>query len=254
MVAMKELHPYLQHDGFLAFAHRGGAHEAPENTMKAFQYAVDLGYAYIETDCYATRDGVLLSFHDEQLDRVTDAKGIIADMDYAELKDARIGGTEPIPLMEELFTTWPKLKINIDPKHDNAVEPLIALLRRVNALDRVCVGSFSDARIAQVRQAFGHDVCTSMGPKEAGRFWLAKRHLPVGRFDANCVQAPVKHGLLTLVDEAAVRAAKRHGLQIHVWTIDDEAEMRRLIAMGVDGIMTDRPALLRDVLNSLKSF
>lgn len=248
---MTDLHPYLQHEGVLAFAHRGGALEAPENTMKAFQYAVDLGYAYVETDAYATRDGVLLSFHDDRLDRVTDAKGRIADLDYAEIRNARIGGAEPIPLLEELLTAWPKLKVNIDPKHDNAVEPLIALLKRLNALDRVCVGSFSDARIGRVRAAFGPDACTSMGPKEVVRFWLAKRRIPTGRFGANCVQIPVRQGRFRLVDEAAVRAARRHGLQIHVWTIDDEAEMRRLVALGVDGIMTDRPALLRIVLNSL---
>ena len=249
---MKDLHPYLRNDGLLAFAHRGGALEAPENTMKAFQYAVDLGYAYIETDAYATRDGVLLAFHDDRLDRVTDRKGVIADLDYADIRAARIGGSEPIPLLEELLTTWPAVKINIDPKHDGAVEPLIALLKRLNALERVCIGSFSDTRIARVRGAFGPAVCTSMGPKEVARFWLAKRRIPVGRFGANCAQIPVKQSGVTLVDAVAVRAAKRLGLQIHVWTIDDEAEMRRLIALGVDGIMTDRPSLLRGVLKSIQ--
>ena len=248
---MKDLHPYLRHEGVLGFAHRGGALEAPENTMKAFQYAVDLGYAYVETDAYATRDGVLLAFHDDRLDRVTDARGLIGELGYADIRKARIGGSEPIPLLEELLTAWPSLKVNIDPKHDGAVEPLIALLKRLDALDRVCVGSFSDARIARVRAAFGADVCTSMGPKEVVRFWLAKRRVPVGRFVANCVQIPVRQGRFRLVDEAAVRAAQRHGLQVHVWTIDDEDEMRRLIGLGVHGIMTDRPALLRTVLKSL---
>jgi glycerophosphoryl diester phosphodiesterase len=247
---MKELHPYLRHNGILAFAHRGGALEAPENTMQAFQYAVDLGYAYVETDAYATRDGVLLAFHDDRLDRVTDARGVISELDYADIRGARIGGSQPIPLLEELLTAWPALKVNIDPKHDGAVEPLIALLKRLGALDRVCIGSFSDARIARVRAAFGPAVCTSMGPKEVARFWLAKRHIPVGRFAANCAQIPVKQGRVTLVDAAAVRAARRLGLQIHVWTIDDEAEMRRLIALGIDGIMTDRPSLLRRVIKS----
>ncbi|MFT3808661.1 MAG: glycerophosphodiester phosphodiesterase [Micropepsaceae bacterium] len=245
------LHPYLQHDGIIAFAHRGGALDAPENTMKAFAYAVGLGYRYVETDAYATRDGVLLAFHDDRLDRVTDAKGLIAEMDYADIRGAKIGGSEPIPLLEELLTTWPDLRVNIDPKHDGAVAPLIDLLRRLNVLDRVCIGSFSDARIARVRAAFGKDACTSMGPREVARFWLAKRRIPAGRFGANCIQIPVKQGPVTLVDAAAVRAARRLGLKLHVWTIDDEAEMRRLAALGVDGIMTDRPALLRSVLNSL---
>ena len=123
---MKDLHPYLRHEGVLGFAHRGGALEAPENTMKAFQYAVDLGYAYVETDAYATRDGVLLAFHDDRLDRVTDARGLIGELDYADVRKARIGGSEPIPLLEELLTAWPSLKVIIDPKHDGAVEPQIA--------------------------------------------------------------------------------------------------------------------------------
>ncbi len=248
------LHPYLQHDGVIAFAHRGGALEAPENTMKAFAYAVELGYRYVETDAYATRDGVLLAFHDDRLDRVTDRKGVIGEMDYADVKGALIGGAERIPLLEDLLTAWPDLKINIDPKHDGAVAPLIDLLRRMNALDRICIGSFSDARIARVRAAFGAAVCTSMGPREVGRFWLAKRRIPTGRFRANCIQIPVKQGPFTLVDAASVRTAHRLGLKMHVWTIDDEAEMRRLVALGVDGIMTDRPSLLRSVLKSSSGF
>lgn len=245
------LHPYLQNDGIIAFAHRGGALEAPENTMKAFDYAVGLGYRYVETDAYATRDGVLLAFHDDRLDRVTDQKGLIADLDHADVRKARIGGTEPIPLLEELLTTWPELRINIDPKHDGAVAPLIALLRRMNVLDRVCIGSFSDARINEVRTAFGEAVCTSMGPREVARFWLTKRRIPAGRFAANCIQIPVRQGPFRLVDAASVAAAHRRGLKLHVWTIDDEAEMRRLAALGVDGIMTDRPSLLRSVLTSI---
>ncbi len=242
------MHPFLKHGGVLAFAHRGGALEAPENTMKAFSYAVSLGYSYLETDAYATRDGVLLAFHDDRLDRVTDRRGLISELDYAEVRQARIGGCDPIPLMEEVLDAWPHVKVNIDAKHDGAVEPLIALLRDKQALDRVCVGSFSDGRLKRVRAAFGGDVCTSMGPIEVGRFWLAKRGIPVGRFGANCAQIPVKQGPATLVDAAAVKAARRLGLQIHVWTIDDQSEMERLVDLGVDGLMTDRPSLLRSVL------
>ena len=242
------MHPYLQHEGVLAFAHRGGALEAPENTMKAFAYAVGLGYRYIETDAYATRDGVLLAFHDDRLDRVTDRRGLIAELDYAEVRQARIGGSEPIPLLEELLTAWPEVRVNIDAKHDGAVAPLLALLKRMDVLDRVCIGSFSDSRLAQVRAVFGSEACTSMGPKEAARFWLARRRLPVGRFAANCAQLPVKQGIATLVDSAAVAAANRLGLQLHVWTIDDPAEMAAMLDLGVDAIMTDVPPLAARLL------
>ena len=125
--------PYLEHGGVLAFAHRGGALEAPENTMKAFSYAVSLGYRYLETDAYATADGVLVSFHDRFLDRVTDQSGLLEALPYSVLERARIGGSEPIPLMEALLTRWPDVRFNIDPKHDAAVAPLIALIKRIGA-------------------------------------------------------------------------------------------------------------------------
>ncbi len=147
-----------------------------------------------------------------------------------------------------MLSAWPEARVNIDPKRDSAVAPLIALLRRMDVLDRVCIGSFSDRRIAAFRSAFGKAVCTSMGPREAARFWLAKRRVPVGAFGADCAQLPLEQYGAKLVDPAAVAAANRIGLQVHVWTIDDEAEMERLVEMGVHGIMTDRPALLRDVL------
>lgn len=155
---------YLDHPGLLAFAHRGGALEAPENTMKAFEYAVELGYRYLETDAYATQDGVLISFHDDKLDRVSDSKGAIEALTWGEVRKARIGGGEPVPLMEELFERFPDVRINIDPKHDAAVAPLIALIKRMGAEGRVCIGSFSGKRIKQVQDAFDGRVCTSLGP------------------------------------------------------------------------------------------
>ncbi|MEP5368716.1 glycerophosphodiester phosphodiesterase family protein, partial [Parvibaculum sp.] len=152
--------PYLEFDGLLAFAHRGGAGAWPENTMPAFQGAVDLGYRYIETDVHATRDGVLLAFHDDKLDRVTDMQGVIAEMDYAEVRKARIAGTEPIPLMAELLAAWPDIRINIDPKRDNAARPLVQLLKEAKAVERVCVNSFSGRRTAGIRDALGPNLCT----------------------------------------------------------------------------------------------
>jgi len=241
-------HPFLEHGGLLAFAHRGGALEAPENTLKSFQHAVDLGYRYIETDAYATRDGVLVSFHDDRLDRVTDMKGQIEALTWDEVSRARIGGAEPIPLMEDLLTRWPGTRVNIDPKHDAAVAPLVALIRRLGAEDRVCVGSFSGARIAQVQDAFDGRVCTSLGPMGVLKLKAASLGWPAFAWREGCAQVPVRANGITIVTRRVVEAAERHGLQVHVWTIDDEAEMNRLIDIGVHGLMTDRPALLKQVL------
>lgn len=242
------MHSYLDFDGFLAFAHRGGADEAPENTMAAFQSAVDLGYHYLETDAYTTSDGVLLSFHDDVLDRVTDRQGVLSDLPFDEVKLARVAGTEPVPLLAEVLDAWPDVRVNIDPKVDSAVEPLIRLLRNMDVLDRVCIGSFSSARIKAFRDAFGDRVCTSMGPAETVRLRAAAYGLPVGRLQANCAQIPVKRHGLTLVDPRMIRAANRLGIQVHVWTINEKEEMENLIDLGVHGLMTDQTTLLKQVL------
>ncbi len=242
---------FLDHDGPIAFAHRGGASEAPENTMPAFEYAVNLGYRYIETDVHATADGVLLAFHDAKLDRVTNRTGVIADLPYSEVAKARVDGREPIARLDELLNAWPDLRINIDPKKSNAVAPLISALRKSAAIDRVCIGSFSDQRIRTMRRELGPRLCTSSGPFETGRLLAAARGIPGGiPRGVAAAQVPVREGPIPIVTERFVSFLHRQGLQIHVWTIDDEAEMLRLLDLGVDGIMTDRPAVLRSVIES----
>lgn len=243
---------YLEHDGILAFAHRGGAGNGPENTMRAFQGAVDLGYRYVETDVHATRDGVLLAFHDDQLDRVTDQVGVIAEMDFAEVSRARVGGVEPIPRLEELLLAWPDLRVNIDPKRDNAVGPLVRVLRDCGAVERVCVTSFSGARAAAARAALGPRLCTGLGPGDTARLRFSSWSGPLaflwGGFEGGCAQIPLKQYGIRLVDRAFVDRAHTMGLQVHVWTIDDPSEMKRLADLGVDGLMTDQPAVLKAVL------
>lgn len=237
--------PFLDHDGPIPFAHRGGASEAPENTLPAFAHAIDLGYRYLETDVHATADGVLVAFHDDVLDRVTDRTGSIAESTWAEVREARVDGREPIPLLEDLLATWPDARINIDPKADSAVEPLAAVLDRAGALDRVCVGSFSDERIDRMRSLLGPELCTGAGPNELLSLF-GHGDVPLR---AQAAQVPpVGYDGKPLVTERFVATAHDHGLAVHVWTIDDPAEMHALLDLGVDGIMTDRPAVLRDVL------
>ena len=216
--------------------------------MPAFEAAVALGYRYLETDVHVTADGVLLAFHDDHLDRVTDRAGAISDLPWSEVREARVDGREPIPLLEDVLGNWPAVRVNIDPKHDSCVEALIDVLQRTNSIDRVCIGSFSDRRIATLRGRLGTRLCTSLGPRGMARLRASSFHLPLGMFAAGCAQVPTTVKGRTLVDERLVEAAHRHGLQVHVWTIDDPVEMQRLLDLGVDGLMTDRPAALRDVL------
>ena len=242
--------PVLDHPGPLAFAHRGGAGDWPENTMPAFEHAVSIGYTYVETDVHVTADGVLVAFHDDHLDRVTDRTGAIADLPHREVAEARVDGTEPIPLLEDLLGTWPELRVNIDPKHDGSVDALVEVVRRTDSIDRVCIGSFSDRRLARLRAALGPRLCTALGPRGTARLRGASWRIPTGRLAAGCAQVPRAMKGVTIVDRAFVAAAHERGLQVHVWTIDDPTEMHELLDLGVDGIMTDRPQVLRDVLEA----
>src|SRR6202035_2128295 len=155
---------FLDHPRPVAFAHRGGAAHAPENSWRAFEHAVGLGYGYLETDLQATADGVLVAFHDRTLDRVTGRPGRIARMSHRELSGALIDGTEPIPLLEDLLAAWPDVRLNIDLKDSPAVRPLAEVLRRTAAWDRVCVVSFSASRLRAARRVFERQVCMAASP------------------------------------------------------------------------------------------
>jgi glycerophosphoryl diester phosphodiesterase len=248
-------YPFLEHDGPIPFAHRGGAgwigRGPVENSLVAFQRAVDLGYRYLETDVHATSDGVLLVFHDKLLDRVTDSAGRVAALRADEVAKARIGGQEEIPLLEDLLGTFPEARFNIDVKHATAIDPLVTAVRRTNAIERVCVGSFSDHRLAAVRAALGPDLATSFGPRgvlavrAASELGMLRRLVRAG---VPCLQVPPSFAGLPVITPRFVRLAHRLGLHVHAWTIDDSAEMNRLLDLGVDGIMTDDLVALKEVL------
>lgn len=240
---------FLDHDGCLAFAHRGGAGEQLENTMEAFAHAVALGYRYVETDVHATADGVLLAFHDDRLDRVTDRRGCIGEMMYEDVRQARVGGYAPIPLLQEVLSSWPEIRLNIDPKSDQAVRPLINILKDLNAVGRVCITSFSDRRNRRIRRELADEICTGMGPREVWRLAGQSIGLPLGRFQAGCVQVPLSYRGIPIVTRRFVEAAHRHNLQVHVWTVDCPEEMARLLDLGVDGLMTDQAVVLKQVLS-----
>lgn len=242
--------PFLDHDGPIAMAHRGGAlhpdNVGYENSMHAFTHAVGLGYRYLETDLHATSDGVVVAFHDHRLDRVTDRSGEIARLPWSEVSKARINGHEPIPLLSDVLDAWPDVRFNLDVKADNGVEPAAELLRKLDAVDRVCVSSFSQPRLARIRRLLGERLATGFGPQEIIRL----RYLPMRpvRTAGACVQIPEVYGRIKVLTPALLRRAHAAGRQVHVWTVDDPAAMHRLLDAGVDGLITDRTDLLRDVL------
>lgn len=242
-------HPYLDWDGPIAWAHRGGATDQPENTMPAFEYAVGLGYRYVETDVQVTADGVLVAFHDDDLSRTCGRDGRISRLPWSEVRTAKVGGEAPIPLLEDLLGAWPDLRVNIDCKSNDAVDALVSTLRRCSALERVAIGAFDDLRLRRLRALLGQGLCSSLGPIGVAGLRLGVPGHGLNR-GAHAAQVPVRQGPLTVVDERFVARAHQRGLHVHVWTIDDPAEMHRLLDLGVDGIMTDRPAVLRGVLET----
>ncbi len=244
---MAHSHPYLDHSGPLAIAHRGGAGVHPENTERAFRHAVDLGFTHIETDVHVTADGVVVAFHDDDLDRVTDREGTIAELKWSEVSQARVSGTEPVCRLDDLLSAFPDTRFNLDPKHDAAIEPLAAVILAANAQRRVCVGSFSDRRADRLRRLVGPELCTATGVRRALFLWLRGWDLPMRHRHALVAQVPVRRGFLEVVTPRFIDAAHRCGVHVHVWTIDDPAEIGRLLDLGVDGIMTDRPEVLRRV-------
>jgi glycerophosphoryl diester phosphodiesterase len=241
--------PFLDAPLPLALAHRGYSPDGDENSMAAFQRAVDLGFRYLETDVRVTADGVALAFHDRFLDRVTDQHGRISALPYSVVRRARIRGREPIPLLVDVLTAWPEVRINVDVKAEGTVGPAVDAIRRTNSMDRVCLAAFSDARVAAVRQALGPGLTTALGPREAFALLRAGRR---GRTLSNptgqCVQVPPRLGRIRFVTPQFVQAAHDSGLQVHVWTVNRRAEMARLLDLGVDGIVTDEAVLLREVL------
>lgn len=242
----RAVHPYLSRTPPVGFAHRGGAGVHPENTLRAFEHAVGLGFVYLETDVHLTRDGVLVAFHDSRLDRVTDRSGRIADLTWAEVAEARVGGTEPILRFDELMAAFPAARVNIDPKSDRSIEALAAAIRDLAVEDRVCVTAFSRRRTRKVKALVGDALCTG-----GGALATLATILGVGRRlltrDVDVLQVPPSFRGLRIVRRAFVDRAHAWGMHVHVWTIDEVAEIEQLLDLGVDGIMTDEPARLREV-------
>jgi glycerophosphoryl diester phosphodiesterase len=252
-VSLRTGFPFLDEGGpVLAFAHRGGARHPDlsglENTVTAFAHAVTLGYRYLETDVHATSDGVLVAFHDAALERVTDGAGSLADLDAAQMAALRVGGREPVPTLADLVEAFPGARLNIDLKADAAVVPLAAFVAEHDLADRVLVGSFSGRRLRRFRQLAGPRVPTSAHPTEVVAFVLLPARWARRVSGAAALQVPHRLGRLTIAGRSVVRRAHAAGVQVHVWTVDDPAEMRLLLDRGVDGLMTDRTDLLRDVL------
>ena len=245
----------LRREGPLLVAHRGFSRDGLENSLAAFAAARELGADVLETDVHATADGVLVAFHDDRLDRTTDAEGELACTPWSVVSRARIGGREPVPRLAEVLEAFPGAVLNIDVKAPGAVGPLVALLRSTGAWERVVVASFSERRRRAVVRALPAGTATSAGAPLVAAVVAAVRS-PVPAAVRRRAVARALSGVDVLqvpVDVATdgfVRAVHDAGRLVHVWTVDDVPTMHRLLDAGVDGVMTDRTDLLRRVLDA----
>lgn len=257
-------HPYLDGPHPRAYAHRGWHLDgAPENTLAGFTRAVDEGYSYLEFDVHATADEVAVVHHDPTLDRTTDGAGRIALLHSGAVADVRVGGTEPVPLLADVLAALPDTRATIELKSAAAVDVTLAVLDRLDAWHRVCLGSYDERWLTRARRCAGPRLCTSMGQTAAfglrTRAWLDALPAPLSRlpalpFTGQLAQLPRRFGPLTVVDAQLVRTAHAAGREVHVWTVDEPAEMAELLDMGVDGLLSDRPDLLRTVLQERGSW
>ncbi|MCI0470388.1 MAG: glycerophosphodiester phosphodiesterase [Candidatus Aminicenantes bacterium] len=252
-----KLRKFLSHEHPLRFAHRGSTILWPENTLTAFQGVVDHGGIYIETDLHATKDGVIVLFHDDSLERTTDGRGLIEDWYWNDLRrlDAafyfkpeegypfRNRGVS-IPCLEEVLKTFPRVMLNLDLKQAG-IESLVAdFITRHGYEERVLIASFKDRRVRKCRSLLKNRTASSAGTWEAALSWAYSRIGKSYPLTADVLQVPVRRGGIAIVDKKFLKAAHSQGLQVHTWTIDEPGQMRRLIELGVDGIITNRIDLL----------
>jgi glycerophosphoryl diester phosphodiesterase len=263
-------HAYFMPDHFLVMAHRGGRSLGPESTLYTFERAVDLGAEVLEMDVQSTRDGHLVVLHDKTVDRTTNATGPVENYTLGELKEFDAGyrwspdngRTFPlrnrgvkIPTLAQVFETFKETRMNIEIKGSErgVISSLCRLIQGYDMSKKVMVASFDAGALREFRSVCT-DVATSAGSSEAIVFYcLQKMHLEsIYSPDAQALQVPETYGDLQVVNKRFVAAAHHRNMRVHVWTINDMNSMKRLLRMGVDGIMTDYPDRLLDVLKKQK--
>ncbi len=250
-------------------AHQGGDHLRPGNTLTAFAYAVELGADVLELDTHLTADGTVVVIHDDTIDRTTDGSGPVASYTFEALRAHDAGyrwrppdgadGVYPyrgqglvVPSLAEVLAAFPTVGVNLDMKSEvpGVAEATCATIREAGREASVVVASFVDANLRRFREICP-EVATSAGPDEVTSFYVFNL-LGLGRWTrpaADAFQVPVRQGSIEVVTPRMVRGLHERGVRLDVWTVNEEAEMRRLIDLGVDGIITDRPDLALALLD-----
>lgn len=242
----------------VVLAHRGGGNEAPENSIEAFRLMDELGFRYIETDCQSTADGTVVVFHDPILDRVTEASGQISEWAWNDLRHVIDHSGNPIVRLDDLLEEFSNLVFNLDAKHNGVARPMVDTIERHDARSRVSLASFSETRLAFLRRHLP-GVRSSMGTSAIARLLIGSNgskamqrltlhRLPGPAKGVEAVQVPEYFKNIRVINEDFIDVAHSRGLAVHVWTVNEENDMRRLLSLGVDGLITDEPSLARSVI------
>ena len=233
-------------------AHRGlNQHQMgiDENSIAAFEQALKFGATHIESDVHATKDGVAVLFHDDDLERVAGLPLKISELTFAELGEIQLTNGSTVPSLKEVLQHFPSLRLNLDVKAEAGCAATAKVLNEFKAFDRVLVSSFSKARKIQTLRLLDAKVATSAASTEVLGLWVTHKLFGIGfgliakNFDA--IQIPRSFGLIHLDTESFIRRARKHGLEVHFWTVNDPVEGQALIALGATGIVSDRVDLFR---------
>lgn len=248
--------PVIGDPDALIIAHRGGGEEAPENSWSAFNHLRELGIKHLETDAHLSADGVVVLSHDPTVEREYGGEGAIAELTYPEILQLRNSAGEQMPRLIDVLEQFPDFYLNVDAKTDEVVEPLLQVLRDAEAADRTLVASFSEKRLERVREENIPGLSTSLGVAAIVRLMLAAEtvsgadtwRVPGPELGVTAAQVPEKVRGARVLNPRFIATAHRAGLAVHVWTVNDAESMVRLLDWGVDGIVTDRPTMLQEIL------
>ena len=241
---------YLNYNGLAVMAHRGGSLEAPENTIESFNYSLEIGSDIIETDIQLSSDGIPYIFHDDDLKRITGLEKNFNELSSSEIDELNIFGDHKIPTLEETLKQFPNTKFQIDFKTDEVVDPAIEIINKFpNIKKNLCVASFSSRRLRIIKSKLS-GITYSMGPYEVLKLLLKSFGLHRIKVSGDCLQIPIYRYGIKIVTKRFVDFCKRENIKISVWTINSTEEMDYLIGLNVDGIITDKPKALIDLLAS----
>ena len=239
---------YMNSSNIVPIAHRGASLVATENSFESFRKAFDLGYRIIETDIHSSKDGTAYIFHDNTLERLTGENLKISDLKDVDIDSLKVNKSSIIPRLSNVFEEFPEGLFNLDAKTWEATIPITNTVKKMACSSRVCIGSFNDKHIDAIIRELGVETCHSMGTSNVFKFYLGAQLGIKQNFTAQCIQLPIKQFGISLITQKILRHARKLGIKIHFWTINNSGLIQKLLELDVDGIMTDDCILLKTIM------